>query len=30
MGLAAPRKVRLSHEDLSLTLIINNWQFNPI
>lgn len=29
-GLAAPRKVRLSHEDLSLTLIISNWQFNPI
>ncbi len=28
-GLSLPRKVRLSHEDLRLTLIISNWQFNP-
>ena len=28
-GESLPRKLRLSHEDLNLTLIINSWQFNP-
>lgn len=26
-GIMLPRKVKLSHKDLSLTLIINDWQF---
>ena len=28
-GLSATRKVRFSNADLQLTLIINDWQFNP-